>query len=161
MAAQPDAPVVSRGPMDDEATVLLFSAMNGDHIAGILHYACHGVALQSQAISADIPGELARRFEKQTGAPFLFLQGASGDINPTCVVSDRATMLGWCNEFMSRFHQTAHEFTLPPVLDITHQSLDLPLEFDALPARETILQHIHGYQRIAQGTWFLRTSIHR
>jgi hypothetical protein len=151
MAEHPDAPVVSRGPMDDEATVLLFSSQKGEHIAGILHYACHGVALQTQAISADIPGELARRFEKQTGAPFLFLQGGSGDINPTCVVSDRATMLRWCDEFMARFHQAAKERVIPPVWDLESSSLDLPLDIEPLPSRETILQHIHGYERIAQG----------
>src|SRR5262249_7597035 len=51
----------------------------------LVNYACHAVVLgpDNRAISADYPGYLARRVERELpGALCLFTQGGAGDINP-------------------------------------------------------------------------------
>ena len=51
----------------------------------IVNYACHAVVLgpDNRLISADYPGYLARRIERELdGALCLFTQGGAGDINP-------------------------------------------------------------------------------
>jgi hypothetical protein len=51
----------------------------------IVNYACHAVVLgpDNRTISADYPGYLARRIERELpGALCLFTQGGAGDINP-------------------------------------------------------------------------------
>src|SRR5206468_2215969 len=53
--------------------------------AVIVNYACHAVVLgpDNRMISADYPGYLARRVEREfSGALCLFTQGGAGDINP-------------------------------------------------------------------------------
>ena len=50
----------------------------------IVNYACHPTTLawQNTLISPDYVGALRQAVEEQTGAPCVFLQGASGDLGP-------------------------------------------------------------------------------
>ena len=53
-------------------------------MASIVNYACHPTTLawQNTLISPDYPGAMREVVERETGAPCLFLQGASGDLGP-------------------------------------------------------------------------------
>jgi hypothetical protein len=72
------------GPADD--TVLLARVTNaaGQPLATVVNYACHPTTLawQNTLISPDFPGALREVVESATGAPCVFLQGASGDLGP-------------------------------------------------------------------------------
>lgn len=159
MAVEPDGSVVERGPVDQLATLLVFDDQSGQAQAGLLHFACHGVALQSQAIGGDIPGELARRFEERLGAPCLFLQGASGDVNPNIVVSDRITMLDWCDRFMLQASplfeaiQTEKDQSAQSPVPVTSKVCLLPVHYAPLPGREAVLEKIRTFDHIAKGEW--------
>ncbi len=77
------------GPVDPLVAVLRIDGVDGRPLAAVLNYACHPVSLGSQCtdFSADFPGTARRLVEEQTGAMCLFLQGATGDINPL--------LMGW------------------------------------------------------------------
>jgi hypothetical protein len=72
------------GSSDD--TVLL-ARVTDDHartVASLVNYACHPTTLawENTLISPDYIGALRETVEQATGAPCLFLQGASGDLGP-------------------------------------------------------------------------------
>lgn len=77
------------GPIDPRVAVLRIDQVDGRPLVAVLNYACHPVSLGGQctAISADFPGTARRLVEEQTGALCLFLQGATGNINPL--------LMGW------------------------------------------------------------------
>jgi hypothetical protein len=77
------------GPVDPRVAVLRIDGVDGRPLAAVLNYACHPVSLGSQCtdFSADFPGTARRLVEEQTGAMCLFLQGATGNINPL--------LMGW------------------------------------------------------------------
>jgi neutral ceramidase len=77
------------GPVDPRVAVLRINGVDGRPLAAVLNYACHPVSLGSQCtdFSADFPGTARRLVEEQTGAMWLFLQGAAGNINPL--------LMGW------------------------------------------------------------------
>ena len=72
-------------PLDPTVGVIRIDDNSGKPRALIVNYACHAVVLgpDNRLISADYPGYLARRIEREyNGALCLFIQGAAGDINP-------------------------------------------------------------------------------
>lgn len=72
-------------PIDPTVGVIRVDDQSGKARAIIVNYACHAVVLgpDNRAISADYPGYLARRIERDLpGALCLFIQGGAGDINP-------------------------------------------------------------------------------
>ena len=76
---------VPTGPLDPTVGVIRIDDNSGKPRALIVNYACHAVVLgpDNRLISADYPGYLARRIEREyNGALCLFIQGAAGDINP-------------------------------------------------------------------------------
>ncbi len=77
------------GPVDPRVAVLRIDSADGRPLATLLNYACHPVSLGSQctSFSSDFPGVARRLVEEQTGAMCLFLQGATGNINPL--------LMGW------------------------------------------------------------------
>ena len=72
------------GPADDTVLVVRIIAESSQPIATLVNYACHPTTLawDNTAISPDYVGALRETVEKQTGAPCMFLQGASGDLGP-------------------------------------------------------------------------------
>ena len=80
---------IRSGPVDPRVAVLRIDGVDGQPLAAVLNYACHPVSLGSKCtdISADFPGTARRLVEEQTGAMCLFLQGATGNINPL--------LMGW------------------------------------------------------------------
>lgn len=77
------------GPVDPRVAVLRIDTDDGHPLAAVLNYACHPVSLGSKCTdtSADFPGTARRLVEEETGATCLFLQGATGNINPL--------LMGW------------------------------------------------------------------
>lgn len=71
-------------PADD--TLLVGRITDSQHqiIASIVNYACHPTTLawENKLISPDYIGAMREMVETATGAPTLFLQGASGELSP-------------------------------------------------------------------------------
>src|SRR5690606_37313165 len=74
--------------------------MDGHPVALIANYPIHGTLLNSEnlQVSGDIPGSVASYFEKETGVPMLFINGAAGNLAPLdCSQSDAKT------KFLNRY----------------------------------------------------------
>jgi hypothetical protein len=94
------------GVLDSEVLVWRFDAADGpdvdpgappgwvrrapEPVAVVLNYPCHPVSLggQMRLISADYPGVARSVVERLVGGTALFLQGASGNINPSLMGPD-------------------------------------------------------------------------
>ena len=74
------------GDADDTLLIGRVTAADGDRapLGTLVNYACHPTTLawQSRLISPDWPGAMRATVQEATGAPCLFLQGASGDLAP-------------------------------------------------------------------------------
>lgn len=72
------------GVADDTVLVARIVADDGTTLATMVNYACHPTTLawDNTAISPDYIGALRETIEQGSGAPCLFLQGASGDLGP-------------------------------------------------------------------------------
>jgi len=72
------------GVSDDTVVVGRITNDTGHIIATLVNYACHPTTLawKNTLISPDYPGAMREVIETATGAPCLFIQGASGDIGP-------------------------------------------------------------------------------
>jgi hypothetical protein len=71
-------------PVDDTAIVARVTDDHGKMLASIVNYACHPTTLawENTLISPDYIGAMRELVERDTGAPCLFLQGASGELGP-------------------------------------------------------------------------------
>jgi hypothetical protein len=72
------------GPADDTLLVARVSDPAGRTLATVVNYACHPTTLawENTALSPDWVGAMREVVETHTGAPCVFLQGASGDLGP-------------------------------------------------------------------------------
>jgi hypothetical protein len=72
------------GPTDDTVLVCRAADAANRTLATLVNYACHPTTLgwQNSLISPDFPGAMREVVEGATGAPCVFLQGASGDQGP-------------------------------------------------------------------------------
>lgn len=82
------------GPVDPTVGVIRINDGDNRVRAVLVVYACHPVILgpRNRKISADYPGVLRDRVEKELGgdAMCLFIQGAGGDINPLMMARDES-----------------------------------------------------------------------
>ena len=71
-------------PADDMLLVARITGTQGDTLATLVNYACHPTTLAwgNTLISPDYLGAMREVMERATGAPCLFLQGASGELGP-------------------------------------------------------------------------------
>src|SRR5262245_61552766 len=71
-------------PADDTVLVARVTDGRGELMATVVNYACHPTTLawQNTLISPDYVGAMREVIEQATGAPCLFLQGASGELGP-------------------------------------------------------------------------------
>lgn len=69
---------------DDTLLVARVHDRSGNTLATLVNYACHPTTLawQNTQISSDYPGAMREVVEQSTGAPCIFLQGASGELGP-------------------------------------------------------------------------------
>ncbi|GDY21081.1 hypothetical protein LBMAG56_24270 [Verrucomicrobiota bacterium] len=72
------------GPADDTVLVARVTNEHGATLATFVNYACHPTTLawDNTLISPDFPGAMREVVEQATGAPCVFLQGASGELGP-------------------------------------------------------------------------------
>jgi neutral ceramidase len=72
------------GVADRSVNVLSVFTTEGDRLATLVNYACHGTVLGPDNLlaSADWIGAMRSRLETELGGLVLFLQGATGDLNP-------------------------------------------------------------------------------
>lgn len=76
------------GPIDDAVQVVRVDTASGKPLAVMIHYACHGTSLggRNGKISGEWMGRMQEYVEKQfPGVGSIYVQGASGDINPRVV----------------------------------------------------------------------------
>jgi hypothetical protein len=80
------------GVTDRDVIVVRIDEEDGRPLAAVVNYACHGVCLSSQwrLISSDFPGPMREVVEGATGATTLYLQGATGNMNPFLMGHDYA-----------------------------------------------------------------------
>jgi hypothetical protein len=83
-------------PVDRELLVLRVEDADGKAIAHLVNFAAHPTMRDAKLLkwSADYPGVMAARVEKETGAPCLFLQGAAGDLSPNPAAGADAEKFG-------------------------------------------------------------------
>jgi hypothetical protein len=69
---------------DDTVVVGRVADAAAQIIATIVNYACHPTTLawQNRLVSPDFVGAMRETVQKETGAPAIFLQGASGELSP-------------------------------------------------------------------------------
>jgi hypothetical protein len=72
------------GPVDPSLAALQLLDPRGAVRATLVNFACHPAVLspKNRQISAEWPGVMRREVEAATGGLCLFLQGATGDVNP-------------------------------------------------------------------------------
>lgn len=73
-----------QGAVDDSLNVLGVLRSSGERLATLVNYACHGTVLGPDNLlaSADWIGAMRAVVEAELGGLALFLQGATGDLNP-------------------------------------------------------------------------------
>ncbi len=85
---QPDGGVIigvnPEGPVDRSVGVLSVRGTGGTPLATVVNFACHGTVLgpDNLLVSADWIGAMRTRVEGALGGLAMFLQGATGDLNP-------------------------------------------------------------------------------
>ena len=72
------------GSVDRSLALLQIQTPEGAPLANIVNLACHNTVFgpKNQLVSADWEGEMRKRVEAETGVPCLYIQGATGDLNP-------------------------------------------------------------------------------
>ena len=72
------------GPIDRTVIILQAQSLNGKPIVTLVNYQCHGTVLgpKNMVVSADWIGAMRRNVEHESGALVMYLQGATGDLNP-------------------------------------------------------------------------------
>ncbi len=72
------------GPADDTVTLARVVSDTAVTLGTVVNYACHPTTLawENTLVSPDYVGAMREVVERETAAPCLFLQGASGDLGP-------------------------------------------------------------------------------
>jgi len=125
------------GPIDPDVGVIRFDTPDGAPIAVVVNYACHPVILgpRSLAISADYPGKTRQIVEQVTGAKMLFVQGASGNINPLGGVRDSYDNVRWLGTMLAGEVIRVYEgLKTEPLRTVKTVSTSLSVPLEPLPA---------------------------
>lgn len=149
MALKPDAAIAKCGPVPEDMLLLRLEDEDGNGIAGIVHWAAHAVTVCGQNVTADFPGELCRRLSAQVGIPFLYLQGAAGNINPVFEEMTRAQMLRNVDSVMQKLADPCWPEPMPlESTGIVRQSL--ALSYAPLPTEDELRATRDGMAVIAR-----------
>jgi hypothetical protein len=72
------------GPIDRSLSLMQAQSLDGTPIVSVVNFQCHGTVLGPQNLlsSADWIGAMRRSLERAIGTPVMYLQGATGDLNP-------------------------------------------------------------------------------
>ncbi len=149
MTHKPAGNVVKRGPGWDRLLLVRFDDTEGKGIAGIANWAAHACVVGTQNISADFPGELRRRLSESFGAPFIYLQGACGNINLPYHKMIREEMLADVDAMM----KPLSNLSWPPARHASSSGLTsgvVRLPYAAIPSAEELEVFRSGMDLIAR-----------
>lgn len=109
-----------RLPADDSVLVGRVSLSDGSLLATLVNYACHPTTLawENCDLSPDYVGELRATVEDSSGAPCLFLQGASGDLSPRLQYSGDTRLADQHGRAIGLAVLSALETMPPPATDL-------------------------------------------
>lgn len=109
-------------PADDTVLIGRVCAGDGAHLATVVNYACHPTTLawENCQLSPDYVGELRETVESHTGAPCLFLQGASGDLSPRLQYSGDTELADRHGRAIGLAVLAALETMPPPATDLVY-----------------------------------------
>ena len=112
---------------DDTLVVGRVTDAAGKIIATIVNYACHPTTLawQNKLISPDFVGAMRETMQQETGAPAMFLQGASGELSPryqyvgdTGVADAHGRQLGFAAlSTLADMEPAGHEFVYDGIVE--------------------------------------------
>jgi hypothetical protein len=145
-----DEPRVPAGEIDPEVHVLRVATDSGAELV-VYNFACHPVCLTASEarVSADWPGVVADRIDAEIGAETLFLNGATGDINPLDWSIDRDSDAMY--EFMTETGETIADAVLAGYQDartaspadcapITVDQREVRFDVKAVPDTESLVE---------------------
>ncbi|MGV9803297.1 hypothetical protein ACWDTP_35110 [Mycobacterium sp. NPDC003449] len=109
-------------PADDTVLIGRVCASGGGQLATVVNYACHPTTLawENCHLSPDYVGELRDTVEASTGAPCLFLQGASGDLSPRLQYSGDTDLADQHGRAIGLAVLAALETMPPPATDLVY-----------------------------------------
>lgn len=151
MARTPTMPVLERGPVDSTLTLMAWRDQKQRNIAVLVHFACHAAAMATQAIAADIPGEISRRMSELFDAPCVYLQGATGDVNALVISEDKPAMMAWVDRLWEHLKEMPETLTRIKSRPFHAVSTHIPLVYQPLPSRGLVERKIEHLLRIAEG----------
>ena len=72
-------------PLNKNMTILSFKNEEGEIVANIIHYGCHGTASGcNKEVTRDWPGVMEDTLTRDTGGISAFINGPQGDVGPRC-----------------------------------------------------------------------------
>jgi hypothetical protein len=149
MTRNPGMAVMKTGPTWDRLLLCRLEDEHGRGIAGVVHWAAHPCVVCTRHVSADYPGELRRQLSLAYDLPFLFLQGASGNINLPFRRMTRAEMLEGTESLMKQLE--SGPWSAPPVA-ATSVLVDCPvrLQYATVPTIAELDAIRRGMREIAE-----------
>jgi hypothetical protein len=149
MGCKPAGTVVKTGPTWDRLLLVRFDDEEGKGIVGIANWAAHACVVCTQNISSDFPGELRRRLSESLGVPFIYLQGACGNINLPYNKMIREEMLENVDALMKQISNAAW----PPARRVFSSGLlrrTLRLPYAPVPRAEELEAFRNGMAMISR-----------
>ena len=158
----------SSGSIDDEVGILRIDKISGKPKAVLVNYACHGTSLgaRNNKISPEWNGHMLQYIEKEIpGVTGIFVQGASGDINPRFVGGldgykdnlKKTEELGYeiGKEVVKVYSGIKTSEPANPKIKMVHKDITCPLKYGAVVAdfRNTTIDVPTTAIKIDQFTW--------
>jgi len=109
---------------DDTVLVARVTTERGT-LATLVNYACHPTTLawENRLISPDYVGAMREVVEEATGAPCLFLQGASGELGPRRGFTDETAVADANGRMLGHAVLSALEGMLPPGQELVYRGI--------------------------------------
>jgi hypothetical protein len=78
------------GPVDHGLSLVQVQTLEGKPMVNLVNFQCHGTVLgpKNLLVSADWIGAMRQKVERESGTPVMYVQGATGDLNPQENVRD-------------------------------------------------------------------------
>lgn len=132
------------GPFDPKMTVLTFAGEDGNPVAHLIHYGCHGTAAgRNREISRDWAGVMIDAVERICGGIAAFFNGPEGDVGPRLAngltvgrmhVDDAVEHGGIAARDATRICRERGSY-VTPTLELSTETLQIPLQ-SRLPREE-------------------------
>ena len=132
------------GPFDPKMTVISFAGEDGEPLAHLIHYGCHGTAAgMNREISRDWAGVMIDAVERICGGVAAFINGPEGDVGPRLANGltvgrkhvDDAVEHGGIAARDAAFICRQRGSYVTPTLDVSTVTLQIPLQ-PRLPKEE-------------------------